>query len=54
MDGLHGGFSVLWLALLVLRTALGMLFSHGGQTSRKTGVAVNTKASDGIQIKNMS
>ena len=28
--------------------------SHGGQTRGKTGVAVNTKASDGIQIKNMS
>jgi len=26
----------------------------GGRTREKTGVAVNTKASDGIQIKNMS
>jgi hypothetical protein len=33
---------------------LGMLFSHGGQTRAKTALIVNTKASDGIQIKNMS
>jgi hypothetical protein len=29
------------------------LFMCGGRTRGKTGVAVNTKASDGIQIKNM-
>jgi hypothetical protein len=54
MDGLHGGCSVLYCALLVLRTALGMLFSHGGQSRGKTGLIVNTKASDGIQRKRMS
>jgi len=52
MDGLRGGYSVLWFALPALERR--MLFSHGGQTRGKTGVAVNTKASDGIQIKNMS
>ena len=37
-----------------LRTNEMMLFSHGGQPSRKTALIVNTKASDGIQRKNLS
>ena len=37
-----------------LRTNEMMLFSHGGQTSQKYTVCMNTKASDGIQRKNLS